>query len=188
MTKKILLIVSSILVIIGLCSCGKGGGLFSSPTPTPIPVVSPTDVLPAAEVAEFVGYEPQLDGEVTDKDHTKTAVYVSNPVGQSDSVTVKVTQFGEGFTKDDVWNRYDNGRVKRSSAEMVEGIGNDAYIAIPSIHIYDRGCEIIISAGSGSSDEQKNLLKRLGERAVLNFENIITEEPQDASTSVVTQE
>lgn len=187
MTKKILLIVSSLIIIIGLCSCGKSGGLFSSATPTPIPIVSPTDILPANEIAEFVNYEPVLDGEITDQDHTKTAVYVSNPRGQSDSVTVKVTQFGGNFTKDDVWNRYDSARVKRSSAELISGIGSDAYIAFPSIHIYDRGCEITISAGSGSDTGQANLLKRLGERAVMNFENIITTD-DEVSSSVVTQE
>ena len=171
--KKMLLLLSSLIMIIGLCSCGEGG-LFASPTPTPVPVVSPTDVLAVSDVAEFVGYEVVADGDIIDDGESKSVVYVSSPKGAKDSVTVKVVQFSDTLSKDEIWNRYENGRVKRSSAEFVEGLGTDAYIAFPSVHIYDRGCEIVISAGSGSDDEQKELLKRIGERAVMNFQRIIT--------------
>lgn len=185
--KKILLLVSSLLLIIGLCSCGGDGGLFGSATPTPIPVVSPTDILSASDVAEFVDYEPVLSGDITEKDYTKTAVYVTDPVGGADSVTVKITQFTDGLSKEDVRNRYDSGKSKRPSAESVEGLGQDAYIAFPFIHIYDRGCEITISAGSGSDEGQKSLLKRMGERAVMNLEKIITSDDTEP-VSAVTQE
>lgn len=171
--KKILLLFSSLIMVIGLCACGEGG-LFASPTPTPVPVVSPTDVLAVSDVAEFVGYEVVADGDIIDDGESKSVVYVSSPKGAKDSVSVKVVQFSDTLSKDEIWNRYENGRVKRSSAEFVEGLGTDAYIAFPSVHIYDRGCEIIISAGSGSDDEQKELLKRIGERAVMNFQRIIT--------------
>lgn len=181
--KKFLLVISSLIITIGLCACGGAGGLFSSATPTPVPVVSPMDIITAADVTEIAGYEPVLSGDIKDENNAKTAVYVSNPIGKQDSVTVKIVQFNDGFTKDDVWKQYDGGRIKRQSAELVGGLGQDAYIAFPSIHIYDRGCEIVVSAGSGSNDSQKELLKRMGERAVMNFEKIITTDTEDKSSS-----
>ena len=177
--KKILTLISSIILVMGLCSCGGSGGLFAKPTPTPIPEISPEDILPAAEVKEFVDYEPVKNGDVTNENNTKTVVYVSDPIGKYDSVTVKLTQFGDNFSKDDVWNLYDGGRIKRSSAKMVDGIGTDAYIAFPSIHIYDKGCAITISAGSGSDSGQESLLKRLGERAVLNLGKYIASDSEE---------
>ena len=39
--KKLLLVLASLAMIIGLCACGGGGGLFAKPTPTPIPEIDP---------------------------------------------------------------------------------------------------------------------------------------------------
>lgn len=41
--KKLLLVLASLAMIIGLCACGGGGGLFAKPTPTPIPEIDPGD-------------------------------------------------------------------------------------------------------------------------------------------------
>ena len=39
--KKLLLVLASLAMIIGLCACGGGGGPFSKPTPTPITANDP---------------------------------------------------------------------------------------------------------------------------------------------------
>ena len=39
--KKLLLVLASLAMIIGLCACGGDGGLFAKPTPTPIPEIDP---------------------------------------------------------------------------------------------------------------------------------------------------
>lgn len=61
--------------------------------------------------------------------------------------------------------------------EYVDGIGEDCYIAFPYINIYDRGCYIRISAGSGSDEGQKNMLINLGTTAAIALEAAI---PADA--------
>lgn len=61
--------------------------------------------------------------------------------------------------------------------QKVDGIGVDCYIAYPYINIFDRGCYIRISAGSGSDDGQKNLLTTLGTTAAVALESAI---PADA--------
>ena len=94
---------------------------------------------------------------------------------------MKIVQFKDGFSKDDVWSKYESGRIKRSSAKVVTGIGQDAYIAYPFINIYDRGCYIKIAAGSGSDDGQSNLLQKIGSKAVENLEKIISSDNDAAS-------
>ena len=170
MVKKLWLIILSVVCVIGLCSCGG-----FKPSEKKVPELSPSDIFSVEEAAEFTGYAMLQDGEVVDENGTKTVVYVSDPKGESDSVIVKFTQCGDNMSKDEVWSRYDTARIKRPSAETVEGLGMDAYVAFPYIHIYDKGCDITIAAGSGSDDGQKALLNRIGERAVMNLAKYITE-------------
>ena len=72
-----------------------------------------------------------------------------------------------------LFDQYEQEKSKRSSAELVEGIGQESYIAFPTIHVYDRGCIIEITAGSGSDDNQKTLLKNLAITAAGRLESII---------------
>lgn len=170
MIKKLCTMIMSLICIAGLCACGGDNSAEKQ-----VPVLSPTDILSAEEVAEYTGCTMQQDGDIIEENGTKTVVYVSSPKGETDSVTVKFTQCGDNISKDEVWNRYDTARIKRESAVIVEGIGTDAYVAFPYIHIYDKGCDITIAAGSGSDEGQQALLERIGERAVLNLGNYISE-------------
>lgn len=170
MIKKLCTVIISMFCLVGLCACGGSGADEKK-----VPELSPSDILSVEEAAEFTGYAMIQDGEMVYENGTKSVVYVSNPKGESDSVTVKITQYGDTMSKDEVWNRYDTARIKRESAVAVEGIGTDAYVAFPYIHIYDKGCDITIAAGSGSDEGQKALLERIGERAVMNLARYITE-------------
>lgn len=170
MLKKLCAILLSSMCIMCLCSCGGG-----EPAEEAVPVLSPTDILSVEEAAEFTGTAMKQDGEIIENNGTKTVVYVSDPIGSADSVTVQLTQYSDTMSMDDVWNRYDTARIKRSDSEIADGIGTDAYIAFPYIHIYDKGCDITIAAGSGSDDKQTSLLKRIGERAVMNLSKYISE-------------
>ena len=49
--KKLLLVLASLAMIIGLCACGGGGGLFAKPTPTPIPEIDPATLITIDDVA-----------------------------------------------------------------------------------------------------------------------------------------
>ena len=161
--KKLLLVLASLAMIIGLCACGGGGGLFAKPTPTPIPEIDPATLI--TTVIEESG--TSRNGNVA------TVLYRSEPIGQNDTVTVKVTQFTDTIDYQMLFDQYEQEKSKRSSAELVEGIGQESYIAFPTIHVYDRGCIIEITAGSGSDDNQKTLLKNLAITAAGRLESII---------------
>ena len=178
--KKLFLVIVSLAATICLCACGKGGGgLFAKPTPTPIPEVNPIDVLTVEDVYAAINYAyaPVLDGNAVIREGNKAkAIYRSEPIGQGDPVTVEITQFNESVAKENVWYEYDNIRAKRPSAEMLSGLGKDAFLAFPSIHVFDRGCHIAITAGSGADENQRNLLINLATIAVQKFEQIMPEE------------
>ena len=175
--KKIASVFSVAISVALLSSCGNGG-LFGEPIPTPEPLIDAASVLTIDNVKTAVAdnYTVELEGgaSVTEGNIT-TASYRANPVGSGDPVIVKVIQSVGNVSEDAVWSDYETGRLSRTSAELVEGIGEDAYIAYPSIHVYNKGCEIVITAGSGSDEGQANYLKDLAKTAVANIESMSTE-------------
>lgn len=175
--KKLLSVCLTLLMVMGLCSCGKGGGLFADPVPTPVPEISPLDLISAEEiyVAINYAYAPVLDGDTCVRDGNKsTAFFRSELIGQGDPVIIEITQYSDTVPKEDVWYEYDNDRIKRTSAQTVENMGEDAFIAFPSIHIFDKGCYIKITAGSGNTEEQRNTLMSLAATAVAKLDAIIS--------------
>ncbi len=172
--KKIFLVFASLVVMIGLCSCD--GGFISKPEPTPVPEIDPAAIITADDVAINAGYTPVTDSQGTTREgNSATVLYRSEPVGQNDTVTVKVTQFNDTIGYEQIYNQYESEKAKRPTAELVEGIGQETYIAFPTIHVYDRGCLVEITAGSGSDDKQKTMLKNFAATAAARIEEIIPE-------------
>lgn len=164
-----------------LCACGNGGGLFAEPTPTPMPSADAAAVLSLEDAKAAINNEYELElsgGSSVTEGNVSTASYYSVPKGSGDPIIVKVINRTESISADDIWSDYENARLSRSSSELIDGIGYDAYIAYPSIHVYDRGCEIVITASSGSDDKQKVLLENLAKTAAANIENIMPEEEE----------
>lgn len=172
--KKVLLVLSCLLMIMGLCACGEGGGLFAKATPTPVPEIDPAALITAEDVAINAGYTPVIEPSATSREgNVATVLYRSEPIGQNDTVSVKVTQFTDTIGYQTIFDEYEQNKAKRQSAELVEGIGQEAYIAIPTINVFNRGCLIEITAGSGADDTQKTLLKNLAITAASRLEAII---------------
>ena len=177
--KKLLFVLATLTGVIALCSCGGGGGLFSKATPSPIPVIDPSTLITAEDVAAATGYWPVLEGGTVKYDgNTATALYVSDPIGQ-DPIEITVHQHNEEVPVVNVWYDYDLDHAYRTSAETVENLGENAYIAFPSINIYDRGCYVRITAGSGSDENQRNLLLNLAYIAIPRLEGIMAPVSQE---------
>ena len=136
--------------------------------------IDPATLITTDDVALNAGYTPVIEESGTSRNgNVATVLYRSEPIGQNDTVTVKVTQFTDTIDYQMLFDQYEQEKSKRSSAELVEGIGQESYIAFPTIHVYDRGCIIEITAGSGSDDNQKTLLKNLAITAAGRLESII---------------
>ena len=181
--KKILFVLATLAGIIMMCSCGGEGGLFAKPTPTPIPVIDPSTLITADDVAAATGYLPVMEGVKYDG-NIATVLYRSEPIGQ-DPVEITVQQYNEEIPVVNVWYAYDTDRAYRSTAEEIANLGETAFIAFPSINIYDRGCYIRITAGSGADENQRNLLLNLANIAIPRLEEIM--EPVLQSDTTVEQ-
>ena len=172
--KKVLLVFSGLLILVSLCACGVNGNIFSKPTPTPLPDIDPAALITLDDVVINAGYTPVIEPSGTSREgNVATVLYRSEPIGQNDTVSVKITQFTEEMDYQMIFEQYEQEKARRTSAELIPGIGQEAYIAFPSIHVYDRGCLIDITAGSGSNDEQKNLLQSLALTAAQRLEEIV---------------
>ncbi|MCD8181069.1 MAG: hypothetical protein LUF26_06280 [Firmicutes bacterium] len=169
--KKLMLTAASLFMVIMLCACG--GGKTAS---EPIPDIDPAALITAEDVAAYAGYTPVIEETGTAREgNVATVLYRSEPIGEQDIVSVKITQFTDTIDYQAIFEEYEQGKAKRSSAELVDSIGQEAYIAFPTIHVYDRGCLIEITAGSGSDEAQSELLKSLAVTAAARLEEIVPE-------------
>lgn len=174
--KKILFVLACLTITIGLCACGGEGGLFSKPTPTPVPDIDPAALITAEDVAAIAGYTPVIEESATFREgNVATVLYRSEPIGANDTVEVKITQFTDTIGYQQIFDLYEQEKASRRSAQLIESLGQETYIAFPTIHVYDRGCLIEITAGSGSNEEQESLLRSLAITAAGRLEEIIPE-------------
>ena len=170
MRKTFLFITGAILAVICLCACNNNGGIGGvSATPTPIPQISPEEVLPIESAVSAVGYELVSDGE-TEKDGERSVLYRTEPIGKNDVVKVTVRQFSETVSEQEVTDKFYAAKESRPSAETIASVGDDAFLAFPSIHVYKDGRYVEITAGSGADDTQRELLISLGKTAAGNIE------------------
>src|SRR5699024_3240879 len=100
------------------------------------PQIDPTTLLTSDDVYAAVNYEyvPVVDGGVVEDGNSRSAVYVSNPKGLGDSVEIKITQYSENFSIDQVFQVFAAAKAKRYEITEVTELGETAYIAYPTIH------------------------------------------------------
>ncbi len=177
--KKLFAMILCTAMVISLAGCGSNDK-------DEVARISPDELITADTVSDIVGVtlKAHPDG-VTNDGSARTIVYVPNPIGSADPVTVSIEQFSDTLTTNQVWADYENSRIRRDDMEFVDGIGEDCYIAYPYINVYVRGCFIRISAGSGDDEEQKALLKNLATSASLKIEGMITPEMVEAANANV---
>ena len=142
-----------------------------------VPPVKPTDIISEAEAEFAVGgtdLSLEFDAVVDLGDNTYKATYLTNPLGGGDPVIVKVVYPSLELTEGDIKTRFNDGYSSRVNKRKIEGIGESAYVAFPTLNIYDRGHIINITAGSGDTQKQLDLLISLGKTAVANLDNYLS--------------
>lgn len=179
--RKFFSVMAAAAIALSLTACGENA---ESPKKSAVPVLNPDSVLSLASASSATGSSLVLsdDGIVNDNGMI-TCTYVANPIGSADPVSVGIMQFSDSVSAQQVWNAYEDARVYRTDMEFVQGIGEDCYIAYPFICVYDRGCYIRISAGSGNTQDQKNMLINLATAAASAVESAIPEDAAELSSS-----
>lgn len=184
--KKILAIISAAALVVSVTACGgngKGGSTVDMPAQ-----LSPENILTVEMAANSNGGTMELSSDgVVAEGNKLTATYVGVPIGSVDTVSVSLEQFNSSLSSSQIWLDYENERVAREDMQFIDGIGQDCYIAFPYICVYDRGCYIRISAGSGNNDAQKQVLVSLASQAVAQLEAAITPEQAEAASDNIIQ-
>lgn len=181
--KKICAIIACLALATSMSACGKNSDV---PDVSELEKIAPDQLVTVEAVSTITGVDMEIDENgVTTDGNASSVTYISDPAYSGDPVTIRIEQFSESLTATQVWNDYENSRIYRGDMEFIEGIGEDCYIAYPYINVYDRGCYIRISAGSGDDENQRELLETLASIAAGEVERVIPIETYEAATSNV---
>ncbi len=181
--KKICTMAVCLAMAFSMASCGKNSAIKDI---SEIERISPDKLISAETVSDITGVTMVADSDgIVSEGSTKSITYVSDTDEPEDPVTIQIEQFSESLSTNQVWTDYESSRVRREDMEFITGIGEDCYVAYPYINVYDRGCFIRISAGSGDNGKQRELLERLAVCAVQELEKIIPAETAEAASSNV---
>lgn len=173
MKNLVLTLISIILTLtLTLTACSSSPNSAPSnaePTPMPIIKITPEQAFSADNAQSIVNY-PVTVSNTSDN----SVIYHSSPIGQGDTVTVTVSQYSDTQTKERIRADYDKVKSMRPSAETLENIGDDAYIAYPAVHVYIDGYHVSVAAGSGGDESQRNLLVGIAGTVAENLNNILS--------------
>lgn len=162
--KKIVLMLVLILSVGMFTGCKKSNSER---------MLLPSEVVTLEEAQKLVGNEYTLvlkDDALIQEGSKVTAKYVAEPLGSGDNVFVDIYEPGEDFDEKAVQEKFEASRKKRADFIEIENIGDDAYIAYPTLHLYSHGVYVAITAGSEGNDEQTTLLEEFGKVAEKNIE------------------
>ena len=135
----------------------------------------PSEVVTIEQAQEIIGDEYVLklkDSALIQDANKVTAKYISEPLGAGDGVFIDIYEPSESFDEDAVMEKFEASRKKRTDFITLEDMGDDAYIAYPTLHLYSHGVYVAITAGSANTEEQMQLLTDLGEVAEKNLSQI----------------
>ena len=179
--KKLYAILASVALVASMSACGKKS---SVPDVSELEKIAPDQLITVEAVSAITGLDMEVDENgVTTNGNASSVTYITNPQYSGDPVTIRIEQFSESLTTKQVWDDYEYSRIYRGDMEYIDGIGEDCYIAYPYINVYDRGCYIRISAGSGDDEEQRELLESLASIAAGEVERVIPVETYESAKS-----
>ncbi len=165
--KKIVIVISLLLVL--LTGCGKKAKYDTA-----------SDFLPPEEVSKFLWYEPVLEEKTTRLE--KKVTYKNEIAGSGDIVKLSVYPPNTKYTARNIHEQFNSEKKRNEEYQTLisaEDLDTEAFIAIPSIHLYKNGHYAVITAGSGGGDEQIKLLKELANIVIYNLDK---QEPVDEKT------
>ena len=161
--KKIVFIFMACLLLVS--GCGKEEVK---------PMLLPTDVINIEEAQALIGDSYTLkvkDNAVVQEENLLSVKYLSEPLGSGDGIFIEILTPDENHSRSVIKDEFSKSRDKRSDRILVKGLGDDAYIAYPTLHLYTHDLYVTITAGSKSSDEQADLLIELGKIAQKNIDH-----------------
>lgn len=138
------------------------------------PLLLPTDVISLDTACQnYCGEDYTFvmkdDAVKQEGNHLYTA-YITDPLGAGDNIYVDIYITDENNDSNSIKNKFEASKNKRSDFIAVDDLNAEAYITYPTIHLYTNDVYAAITAGSGSDDNQTELLINLGKTALENIE------------------
>ncbi len=180
MKKGILIILSIFFLSMSLFGCAGNPNPASEATEKSKPagntasdkLIEPELLISKAEAEELIG-EAMMDAEKTETEvvGNKMGFYESADENSERFLQVSITQQAfipnPEITPRSLFNSIKNNFA--AELEEVDGIGDEAFIATPGIHIMSEDCYIVIGVGNTSNEANRGILKAAGQIAVDNL-------------------
>ncbi len=132
-------------------------------------------LLDTEKAEELLQYTPV--GSYEDSYTKSIARYDSEPIGK-DPIIVELYAHNDKKSAEDIYNDFKKRHEERTDAEDVTEYDAEAFLAYPSVNIYKDGYMVVVTAGSGADDAQKQLLLKAGAVAADNLCAYIKKNPK----------
>lgn len=138
-----------------------------------VDLIMPDEIITLDDAKNIVdGYELK-SGEVIKTGNKLKLQYSADPLGSGDNIDIELVYYSDEYPRSSVEKLFNYDKETLLVYEDVVDLGEKAFIAFPSIHIYEKGFYVKITAGSGNGTEQYDILKKLAEIAMTNLDKYI---------------
>ncbi len=175
--KKRYVIISALMILaLIFAGCGSSG-TSSNSNSSSSSVIEPQQLISKAEAQTLTGLKLK-DGEKTEQAVVGQKIIFYDSDSTSTGVSflqVSLTQqafmpSGSSNTPQSIYNSI---KSAFPDAVKVDGIGDEAFIATPGLHIYADGYYIVIAAGNSDKASVQKVIKEAGMLAVQHLEELI---------------
>ena len=166
--KKTIFVLAAVLMAALAAGCS---GSEPEAEKQKVNIIDPCELISKTEVEQLIG-EPMKDPQKRDNRVVgqKLCIYESAKDDSFRFFQISLTQQAfmppKGQSPKSI---YESLKANFPDAARVEGIGDDAFIAPPGLHIIKGGCYITIGVGNSNDPKNREIIKASGEKAVENL-------------------
>lgn len=186
MKKFLLILIALTILVLGGCNSKENSNNTKQKTDTKktesstkkksSKIIEPEELITKEDAEKLTGLKI-VDVEKTEEERVGLKIYGYTTEGDvMDSILLQITISQQAFMVKGQPNTPED--IYRGTLDMfddkikVEGIGDEAYIFTPGLHILRDGYYITISAGKTSDPDVQELLKKAGKHAIDNLDKL----------------
>jgi len=172
--SRFIALVVCLALLLTVLLAGCGGTSAPAPAKPPVApaasvkVIEPCDLISKADAEQYIG-QPVKTAEKKDNPVVglKLCVYTTVVEGSGKLLQVGLTQqsFMSGSTQTPK-SLYDSLKNNFPNALKVTGIGDDAFISPPGLHVLKGGYYLTVAVGNSNDPKNQELLKTIGKKVI----------------------
>ena len=170
--KKIIILLTAVLILTVFTNSKDS---TAKPQNTQATLIEPCELVSRTDVQQLMG-EPFKDAEKKENKVVgqKFCIYHAEKDDSFGLFQIGITQ--QAFMPSGGQSPksiYETLKANFSNAVKVDGVGDDAFIAPPGLHMIKNGYYITISVGNSNIPKNRTILKAAGEKALQNLEGLV---------------